>query len=754
MADQKYRLIIEALNRSDAAFDALRRDLGVTAAEVKRTNQRLDEMREAAGAALTAFGVAATGIAVALVHAASDAERTWARVGQQISLADLPVESNLVKIREFSAAMMRMTGHSDEAIASFVGQLLPVTQSLPEAFDATRVAMDMAAATGKSLDASVRLMQMALIGNLDQLRRYIPAIREMSTEQLNSMTASDRAAFALAALREQFGGLAAVEGASAVGQMRLLRETFSDLQETLGAQLLPATTRISESLSGAINAVDQWARRNPELTRTIVTLTAVIGPLSLAIGGLLLALPAIAKAAALVVAGLVILKGSLVVLKGAAAALGAFWIGWRLGELAGEIGIVNRVGNELAGWIAKIPGLAPNVDKANQAMADSTQRLADRLKDIATERNIEIDVTRRAGETLDAWHTRVIAASESITGLSGRVRLSGDAMTEAAVNTDELTESLQRLAEAEGQRAERAARGAMQWADRDSGRQRVRIESDIQNEISLQRDDAAREEAQRLEQRRRDQAGMMALLEREAETLGGVHEAQLRAQLSAADMVIAMETAPKTTERIAEAMRWHIDIMGDEWEQMGRTVAGAMRGVEEVIAGFVARGRFEWRSLVDGIVADMARLGVRHMITQAASWMGLMGTPAGSTPAETGYAAVMHGGGVIGIDRPRRTVALSAATISAAPRLHAGLRSDEYPAVLQRGESVLTPSQMRQLAPAQAQGQTVENHYYIQAVDARSFSDLVQRNPGAIASVIGSSMRTGGPLRDAIRNHL
>ena len=51
-------------------------------------------------------------------------------------------------------------------------------------------------------------------------------------------------------------------------------------------------------------------------------------------------------------------------------------------------------------------------------------------------------------------------------------------------------------------------------------------------------------------------------------------------------------------------------------------------------------------------------------------------------------------------------------------------------------------------------GGDTHNHFYIQAVDAKSFSDLVRRNPGAIVGVVGEDLKGNGPLRSAMRSAL
>ena len=76
-----------------------------------------------------------------------------------------------------------------------------------------------------------------------------------------------------------------------------------------------------------------------------------------------------------------------------------------------------------------------------------------------------------------------------------------------------------------------------------------------------------------------------------------------------------------------------------------------------------------------------------------------------------------------------------------APRLHAGLASDEVPAILQKGETVIPKGQ----APG-----PVEIH--IHAVDGPSFEDLVRRNPGVIVGQVERALRGNQSLRYLIRD--
>jgi len=97
---------------------------------------------------------------------------------------------------------------------------------------------------------------------------------------------------------------------------------------------------------------------------------------------------------------------------------------------------------------------------------------------------------------------------------------------------------------------------------------------------------------------------------------------------------------------------------------------------------------------------------------------------------------VLHAGGIVGADATMmRTV--PASIFSAAPRFHHGLAPTEFPAILQRGEGVFTPAQMKALK-SESGGQT---NITIVALDSRSFEDYARRNAHIFQSVVTQGLR-------------
>jgi hypothetical protein len=128
---------------------------------------------------------------------------------------------------------------------------------------------------------------------------------------------------------------------------------------------------------------------------------------------------------------------------------------------------------------------------------------------------------------------------------------------------------------------------------------------------------------------------------------------------------------------------------------LGETLSRAFSGAESAFRSFVETGKLDFKGLVRSILADLAVLAFRRAVLGpiANALSGAFGD--GGSVA----AAVSHAGGMVGISGHTRAV--PAAVFAGAPRMHgggtvgpagswAGLRPDEVPTILQRGERVLS----------------------------------------------------------------
>lgn len=148
------------------------------------------------------------------------------------------------------------------------------------------------------------------------------------------------------------------------------------------------------------------------------------------------------------------------------------------------------------------------------------------------------------------------------------------------------------------------------------------------------------------------------------------------------------EAAKAGWTRVAEALARYADEAMDRAGQIGDALVNAFRGAEDAFVGFVTTGKFDFKSLADSILADITRIALRSAILgPLANALSGVFTGGGGI-----FAGIFHQGGIVGGPAQGRMV--PAAAFVHAARYHAGgyagLRPDEVPAILQRGERVLS----------------------------------------------------------------
>ncbi|MCV0351596.1 MAG: hypothetical protein K5863_16080 [Nitratireductor sp.] len=169
----------------------------------------------------------------------------------------------------------------------------------------------------------------------------------------------------------------------------------------------------------------------------------------------------------------------------------------------------------------------------------------------------------------------------------------------------------------------------------------------------------------------------------------------------------------------SEAMDWG--------KGLGSALSSAFRSAEDAIANFVTGGKIDFKALADSILADITRIAVRSAIlgplanALGGSGGGLLGDLFGGGGGL--FAGIFHQGGVAGGPAQQRLV--PALAFAGAPRFHdgglAGLRADEVPAILQRGEMVLSRAQLAAIGAARETRPPVNVVMNISTPDTGSF---------------------------------
>jgi hypothetical protein len=173
----------------------------------------------------------------------------------------------------------------------------------------------------------------------------------------------------------------------------------------------------------------------------------------------------------------------------------------------------------------------------------------------------------------------------------------------------------------------------------------------------------------------------------------------------------------------------------DIGSDIGNALVGAFQSAENAVATFVKTGKLDFRDLVTSMIADLARLAARRFILGpiANELSGALGGAGGL------FANILHAGGMVGSPGPGRMV--PALAFAGAPRMHsggwAGLRPDEVPAILQRGERVLS----RREAAGYGKSSAPAVNVTIMARDAESFRQSRTQVASDIARAVSLGRR-------------
>ena len=166
------------------------------------------------------------------------------------------------------------------------------------------------------------------------------------------------------------------------------------------------------------------------------------------------------------------------------------------------------------------------------------------------------------------------------------------------------------------------------------------------------------------------------------------------------------------------------------------------------LADMVQQGKLDFSTLADSIISDLLRIAIQQTITTP--FLKMLPLSMG------GEASVHHAGGMAGTG-PKRSV--NPFLFAGAPRFHSGgfpgLSANEVPAILQKGELVLTGKQVAAAGAGGAGGAgggtlriEIENKGSPkQSTQATASTDI----DGRVISIVLDDIDRGGPLRSRIQ---
>lgn len=223
----------------DADFDELKRGISGAQNEVQGFGDRVAKFGKMAGAAFAVAGAAAAAYAGKLlvdgVKSAIADEAAQAKLATTLQNVTGATEGQIAAIEAQILKTSLLTGKTDDELRPSFERLVRATKDSDEALKLQSVAIDVAAGSGKSLEAVTNAMAKAAEGNTGALSKLGVGL---TAAQLKTMSMDE----VTAALANTFGGQAAVQADTFAGKMARLKVAFDEGKETVGSFVLDAIT--------------------------------------------------------------------------------------------------------------------------------------------------------------------------------------------------------------------------------------------------------------------------------------------------------------------------------------------------------------------------------------------------------------------------------------------------------------------------------------------------------------------------------
>jgi len=249
-------IAIEAIDYTKDVFASLQANLSQISGVIGEIGPGFDSLGRvlqgfAAGGVVGA-GIAGFGELVGFlkdsVDAAAESQKVWADLASAVERTGVNFAQVKGDLEAVATSLSHISTFDDEAIVSAMKNLMTYGMDYKTAMEAVAVAVDTAAAKGMDLQSATTAIGKAFNENYGALER-LGVVLDDNVKKTGSFKD------VLAALNEQFGGAAAAQVDTYAGKLQQMQNEWQNLQETIGAALLPALTDFMKYLNEVITAI-------------------------------------------------------------------------------------------------------------------------------------------------------------------------------------------------------------------------------------------------------------------------------------------------------------------------------------------------------------------------------------------------------------------------------------------------------------------------------------------------------------------
>lgn len=236
------------------AFSALGVQSGEAASRIGALGGALDSLKNAAPELLAIVGSLTAGVTgfelfKAAISDASDLQNSMSRLGQVVK--DQGGNWNLLSraVQDYVDVQVRNTTYSDTQVVNSLERLVASGMSVKDAMTSTRIAEDLAAASGKSLEEATNSLVEATHGRLMGLE----AMGVLTKEQVKDGITYDQV---LQQIESHMGGSALAATKTYTGALSQLGAEWTKLLTDAGTPFLGLLAKIANGASGVVDKID------------------------------------------------------------------------------------------------------------------------------------------------------------------------------------------------------------------------------------------------------------------------------------------------------------------------------------------------------------------------------------------------------------------------------------------------------------------------------------------------------------------
>ena len=233
----------------DADFDELKRGVAGAQNEVQSFGDKMGKFGKIAGAAFAAASAAALAYAGVLlkqgVESAIADEAAQAKLATTLQNVTGATDSQIAAVEKQILNTSLLTGLTDDELRPSFERLVRATKDSDQALKLQSIAVDVAAGSGKSLEAVTNAMAKAAEGNTASLAKLGVGLTsaQLKTMDMDAITKQ---------LGDTFANQAAVKADTFAGKMARLKVAIDEGKETIGSFVLDAITPMIDTIVNVV----------------------------------------------------------------------------------------------------------------------------------------------------------------------------------------------------------------------------------------------------------------------------------------------------------------------------------------------------------------------------------------------------------------------------------------------------------------------------------------------------------------------